>query len=129
MKPNDKKLIAGLVLAVVLLAGIWMIFRTKGVEGEKSIQVTVVYEAGNEESFALHTDAAYLRQALEEQDLISGEEGPYGLFVTTVNGVTADESKQQWWCFTKSRERLDTSVDQTPVSDGDQFEITLTTGY
>ena len=42
---------------------------------------------------------------------------------------TADDSQQQWWCFTKGGEMLETGVDTTPIADGDAFEITLTEGY
>ena len=47
----------------------------------------------------------------------------------TVDGVTADEAKQQWWCFTKGGETLMSGVDTTPIEDGDCCEITLTTGW
>ena len=47
----------------------------------------------------------------------------------TVNGVTADDAQQQWWCFTKGGEMVNTGVDDTPIADGDTFEITLTTGW
>ena len=47
----------------------------------------------------------------------------------TVNGITADESKQQWWCFARNGETLSTGVDATPIADGDAFTATLTTGY
>ena len=69
------------------------------------------------------------RGALEEQKLIQGTESEFGLFVTTVNGVTVDDSQQQWWRFSKGGEVLMTGVDSTPIADGDAFEITLTTGY
>ena len=76
-----------------------------------------------------HDAPAVLRQALEEQKLVEGEESQYGLYVKTVNGVTADEAKEEWWCFTKDGEDVMTGVDSTPVADGDHFEITLKTGY
>lgn len=83
---------------------------------------------GTSKTFDINTDAEYLRQALEEKKLISGEETQYGLFVKTVNGVTVDDSKKEWWCFTKGGKELDTGVDTTPIADGDHFEITLTAG-
>ena len=52
-----------------------------------------------------------------------------GLYVTTVDGVTADDGNQEWWCFTLNGETINTGVDTTPIADGDHFEITLTTGY
>lgn len=91
--------------------------------------MTVIYADAASDEFHISTDAEFLRGALEEQKLIQGEESQYGLFVTTVNGVTADESQQQWWCFTKGGEALMTGVDSTPIANGDAFEITLTTGY
>jgi len=60
---------------------------------------------------------------------VAGDESQYGLFVKTVAGVTIDESKQEWWNFTKGGEPLFTGVDTTPIADGDKFEITLTVGY
>ena len=77
----------------------------------------------------IQTDAEFLRGALEQENLVQGEESQYGLFVKTVNGVTADDAQQQWWCFTKGGEMVNTGVDDTPIADGDTFEITLTTGW
>ena len=82
-----------------------------------------------DDTFTITTDAEYLRGALESINLIAGSESEYGLFVTTVNGVTADDSKQQWWCFTKDGEMLQTGVDSTPIANGEHYEITLTEGY
>ena len=66
---------------------------------------------------------------LEENQLASGTEGAYGTFITTVDGETADESKEQWWCITKEGEMVSTSADQAPIADGDQYELTLKEGY
>ena len=46
-----------------------------------------------------------------------------------MDGVTADDANQEWWCFTKGGKMLETGVDSTPIADGDTFEITLTQGY
>ena len=47
----------------------------------------------------------------------------------TVDGETADESIQQWWCITKGGEMLMTGVDDTMIADGEAYEFTLTTGW
>ena len=75
------------------------------------------------------TDEEYLRNVLEPAGLIAGEDSEYGMFVKTVDGYTADDAKQEWWCFTQDGGQVNTGVDTTPVADGDHFEITLTTGY
>ena len=130
-KPMNKKLLAGvlaLVLVVAALIGVYFAPRPATSAADKTITATVVAN-GEEEAFTIHTDEEYLRGALESIDLIAGEESEYGLFVTTVNGITADDANQEWWCFTKGGESLNTGVDSTPIADGDAFEITLTVGY
>ena len=129
--PMNKKLLAGvlaLVIVVAALIGIYFATRPATSAADKTITATVVAN-GEEEAFTIHTDEEYLRGALESIDLIAGEESEYGLFVTTVNGITADDANQEWWCFTKGGESLNTGVDSTPIADGDAFEITLTVGY
>ena len=84
---------------------------------------------GTSKDFSIATDAEFLRGALEEQKLIEGSESEYGLYVTAVDGETADESLQQWWCFSKDGVMLATGVDTAPIADGEHYEITLTTGW
>ena len=79
--------------------------------------------------FPYDTDAAYLGELLEADGLISGEDGQFGLFITEVDGETADDQAQEWWCITKGGEMVNTSVDTTPIEDGDEFELTLKEGY
>lgn len=124
------------MLAVVALLALVAVFsltyftlRPQPKTGGKTVYVEIVKSQGETILFEIKTDAEYLRQAMEEQDLIQGEEGSYGLFVKTVDGVTVDDGKQEWWCFTKGGEMLMTSVDATPIYDGDRYEITLIAGY
>ena len=120
--------VAVLIVAAAALAAVYFAFGPKGAAGEKTITVEVVLPDGSTET-AITTDEAYLRGALEQEGMIAGEESEYGLFVTAVNGVAADDNKEQWWCFTKDGESLATGVDSTPIADGEHYEITLTEGY
>ena len=131
-KKSNKKIllaVAALVVAVAVLLGVYFVIRPATQAGGKTIAVQVVLLEGEPSDYTIQTDEEYLRGALESIDLIEGSESEYGLFVTTVNGVTVDDSKQQWWCFTQDGEMLMTGVDTTPIADGDHFEITLTEGY
>ena len=134
MKQQNKKkvlLIGGIAIAIIaVLVGVWF-FTTQSsiITGEKNIKVMVVYADQSQDMFDIKTKEEFLRGALEQEKLISGNESQYGLFVTTVNGVTADDSKQEWWQFSSSGSALPTSVDSTPIADGQQFEILLTVGY
>ena len=92
----------------------------------KLISVVVVTE-GKEFKFEYETEAEFLREALEDKELIKGDESEYGLFVTEVYGIKADASLRQWWKFSKNGQELLTGVDTTPVSNGDTIEIALST--
>lgn len=131
MSKNMKKIIAVLVLLVLIAAAVFAYigFSPKANAGSKEIDVTVIHGDGSEKFFELSTDAENLRDALEPEGIIEGTESEYGLFVLTVDGETADDSLQQWWCFTKGGESLMTGVDDTMIANGEQYEITLKTGW
>ena len=121
-----------MALLLVLVIGavlIWNANKPDAQEGGKALVVTVVHGDESSKDFSFTTDAENLRTALEEQELIEGTESEYGLYVTKVDGEEADESQQQWWCFSKDGEDLMTGVDDTMIADGDHYDITLKTGW
>lgn len=129
---NTKKVVISLAALLVVIAAFLGVYRfTKGtaVKGEKNITIEVVHGDGSRRSFSYDTDHEYLGEVLMEEGLVDGEEGAYGLFITTVDGETADDANQEWWCLTKDRGQLNTSADQTPIADGEHYELTLTIGY
>ncbi|MGB8454508.1 MAG: DUF4430 domain-containing protein [Anaerocolumna sp.] len=131
-KKNTKKIVLGLIGLFVIAAVMILLykqFKPKSVEGSKIITAEIILDDGTGKSYDIKTEEKYLRGALEQINLISGTESDYGLFVTTVDGITADDAKQEWWCFTLNGGAVNTSVDATPIKDGDHFEITLTAGY
>ena len=129
---KNKKTLLGvgiLVVAVAALLAVYWFTRPQTEEGVKQITVQVYTDGQMLREHEIRTTEEYLRGALEQEGMVEGQESATGLYVQTVNGITADESRQQWWCFTKAGETLMTGVDSTPIADGDAFEITLTTGW
>ena len=132
-KQSDrKKIIIGAVILVVLLAAftvIYVVFGPKAAQGSKEYILKVVDDNGETTEYTGHTDAEYLRGALEEleksDDLtIEGEESDYGLFIDTVNGVTADYSKDKaYWALYVNGEYGNYGVDSQPVTDGDTYSL------
>ena len=131
MQKNKKVLIIAAVVLILIAAALFFIEGSKKpmpIEGAKTITVTVMQEGVENKVFTIHTDAEFLRGALEQDKLIEGSESQYGLYVTTVDGVAADDSQRQWWCFNDGEgNMLDTGVDSTPIADGDAFQIVLST--
>lgn len=128
---NKKSIIGAVVLVIVVavLFGVYTFTKPQTKAGSKDITVQVVDKDGKTEDFEYHTDRQYLGEVLQDEKLVEGENGEYGLFITSVNGIKADASNQEWWCITKGGEYLNTSADKTPVEDGDAYELTLTVGY
>lgn len=123
-------ILAGILILLCIIAGIFYIqSKPEAVVGAKEIAVVVTHADHTEKTFTYQTDGEFLAEVLLENELADGEIGQYGLFITTVDSETADDSKQQWWCITKGGEQVNTSADTTPIADGDQFELTLTEGY
>lgn len=129
MRGNKKTLFAVAALAVVaaLMLGLWQFTRPQAQAGDKTVVVEVIHGNGSSKEFTCHTDAEYLGQLLLAEKLAEGEDGAYGLFITIVDGETAQDSLRQWWCVTKGGERVDTGADTTPIADGDRFELTMST--
>ena len=95
-------------------------------EGGKTVQVEVKAEEQSI-TFTIKTDAETLGEALKEHGLIAGEDGAYGLYIKTVNGIVADYNVDQtYWALSKNGEMLLTGADSTPIADGEHYELTKT---
>ena len=93
-------------------------------EGSKELALTVTDKDGNETQFEIHTDKEMVGEALQELNLIDGEEGEYGLFVKTVNGITADyDADGVYWAFYVNGEYAASGVDVTQITEGDSYAL------
>ncbi len=130
MSKKTKKIIIAVAVLLVLVIGAVIAYRAlapQPVEGGKTIVFEVTHADGTQKEFTISTDSETLRGALDQEGLISGDDSEYGLFVTTVDGETADSSLNQWWCFTKDGEMLTTGVDSTMIADGEHYETFIDT--
>lgn len=95
-------------------------------EGSKTITVEVT---ANEKTvvFTIKSDADTVGAALLEHNLIAGDEGPYGIYIKTVNGMLADyDVDQTYWSFTIAGETAMTGADQTELVDGTVYGLVRT---
>lgn len=88
-------------------------------KGEKSFVTEVVDADGNTVRFTVQTNEKTVGEALQKLGVIDGEEGDYGLYIKTVNGTTADFSKDNtYWAFYVDGEYAMTGADMTDAVDG-----------
>ena len=93
-------------------------------EGSTQFTLTVADKNGSETQLEIHTDKEIVGEALTELGLIAGEESEYGLYVKTVNGITADYDKDGvYWAFYINGEYAQTGVDSTAITEGDSYSF------
>ena len=93
-------------------------------EGQTKFLFTVVDKDGNETNFEIHTDKKTVGEALLELELIDGEAGEFGLYVKTVNGITADyDVDQTYWAFYVDGEYALAGVDVTAIEEGAAYSF------
>lgn len=93
-------------------------------EGETEFIFTVTDKDGKETEYEVHTDKTTVGDALLELDLIAGEDGDYGLYVKTVDGITVDyDTDGKYWAFYVNGEYASSGVDSTNITEGDTYSF------
>ena len=95
-------------------------------EGSKVFPFSVVQLDGTTAWFEIHTDEETVGAALIALDLLQGEAGPYGLYVKTVNGITADYDKDKvYWAFYIDDAYGTAGVDMTEIEEGKAYSFRI----
>lgn len=95
----------------------------------KTFTFEVVDGNGNKTQLSIMTDVKMLGDALQKLGYIKGEEGPYGLYIKEVNGITADyDTDGTYWAFYINGEMSMKGVDQTTIVDGDVYSFRVEKG-
>ena len=88
-------------------------------EGATSFVFEVTFVDGTTKAYTVKTDAKTVGEALLAVDMIAGENGDYGLYVKTVDGVTLDyHTDGKYWAFYVNGEYAMTGVDATEITAG-----------
>ncbi len=96
--------------------------------GSGSTPVVVEVKAGEDSvKFTVNTDKTTVGAALLEHGLIEGEEGEFGIYIKSVNGITADyDVDQSYWAFYINGEYAMTGVEQTYIDTGATYLLEYT---
>lgn len=99
---------------------------TKG-EGKTAFNFEVTDLDGTTTKFLVKTDKTIVGDALLEAGLITGDPGPYGLYVKTVNGISAVyETDNAYWAFYTNGEYATKGVDQTEIDPTATYSLVKT---
>ena len=119
----------GVVALIAVMLGVYFATRPETSAGSKTFTVTVVHKDGTSKDFTYATDEEYLGAVLTAEGLITGNEGPYGLMIDTVDGETASwDADQSYWAVYIGEEYATTGIDMIPIRDGDVYRLVYTIG-
>lgn len=119
------KRILSLTLALLMLFASFALVSCREEDGEqKSFTFVVVHADGTSKAFEIETTRAYLGDALMDEELIAGENGPYGIYVKTVDGETLDYDKDaMYWSLYIGEDYAPTGADKTLIEDGATYSF------
>ena len=94
-------------------------------EGEKTLSFAVdcLHETA---AVTVKTDAATVGEALTELSIIAGEDSEWGLYVKTINGITANYDEDgTYWAFYIDGEYAMTGVDATEIAEDTVYSFAI----
>lgn len=79
---------------------------------------------GTAYTYTIQADAKTVGEALQEQRLVAGENSEYGLYITSVLGVTLDYEKDgAWWGLYQDGKAASVGADQLSITDGSTYTL------
>ena len=93
--------------------------------GEGDTRFILEVDGGDKKTvYDVKTDEKTVGDALQELGLIEGEEAEYGLYVKTVDGITADfDADGTYWAFYANGEYALTGADMTDIVPGTVYSF------
>lgn len=98
----------------------------KETQAPKKFTVTVVHADGTSKDFTFETDEEFVGKVLLDEGLIAGEDGPYGLMITQVDGEKIQDTNKAYWAIFEGEEYAMQGIDTTPVVDGQVYKLVYT---
>ncbi len=93
-------------------------------EGETTFPLTITDKEGTSIKIEVKTDKTTVGDALIELDLMDGEDSDFGMYVKSVNGITADYNTDGvYWAFYIDGEYATTGIDVTEITEGTAYEL------
>ena len=97
-------------------------------EGKNSFTLEILDQSGNKITATINCDDTIVGDALQAYGIIAGEEAEYGLYIKSVNGITADYDKDgTYWSFYINGEYAVAGVDMTEIENGATYTLAVET--
>ncbi len=126
---NKKKILLAVFLVALVAALLAVYFLTKPgtTAGMKEFTLQVTHADGTTKEFDYKSDKEFVGEALLEEGIVTGYEGPYGLYIESVDGEKAIyEENGAFWSFYIGDTESMQGVDMTPIEDGAVYKLIYT---
>lgn len=98
-------------------------------EGAHSFTLEIVDGEGNTITATVQSDEETVGEALKALDIVQGDESEFGMYIKTVNGITADyDVDQTYWAFYVDGDYAQVSADMTAITDGSVYRLAVEKG-
>ncbi len=123
--------ILSLILCMVLIAAVALFAfgcDDKASDGiEKQFTLTVVDADGHDTTYDITSTYIHLGDALQEEGLIEGEEGPYGFYIKRVTGILADyDVNGAYWRLVVNGAESLLGISSVKINTGDRYRLEYT---
>ena len=137
MTENTKTKILSLVICIMLIAA--MAFTVTSCAGTQSDKVgtefsftfemtegEAEYTKNEDGTFHVKTNEKTVGDALYALGLIDGDEGDYGLYIKSVNGITADyDVDATYWALYIDNAYALSGASETPIEEGKRYTFRI----
>lgn len=97
-------------------------YEEKG-SGETQFYLDIAFES-DEKHYDVHTNQKTVGAALEELKIIKGEQGPYGMYISSVEGEEhVYENGGKYWAFYEDGQYASKGIDLTEIENGKTYAL------
>ncbi|SEA86085.1 protein of unknown function [Oribacterium sp. KHPX15] len=122
--------ISAFIICIICFLLIYIRFSPKPDSSGQKAYTLEVSDGEKSNHYSGRTDAEYLSGLLDElkntEDFIyESTSSDYGMYITSVNGLKADDSKKTYWAIYVNGEYGQYGANSQPVNDGDTYALKL----
>ncbi len=96
-------------------------------EGQTTFTLSIINGENKATRYTVKTDKTILGDALVENGLVEGVEGPYGLYITSAGGIRAEGTA--WFAVYIGEEQAPTGVDGITLTAGGSYALVYHATY
>ncbi len=122
--------ISAIIICIICFALVYISFSPKPATAGQKAYTLEVSDGNKSVQYSGKTDSEYLSGLMDELKNTDNFEyessaGDYGMYITSVNGLKADDGQKTYWAIYVNGEYGQYGADLQPVNDGDAYALKL----